>query len=251
MPKPLLSTLLSSPHAFFTRAGGVSEGLYASLNVGVGSKDNPDHVRENRARAAAALGFAPEQLRTVYQVHSPDVLTLTKASSVAVQADAMVTRERGLLLGILTADCAPVLFADTHASVIGAAHAGWKGAFTGVLENTVAAMEGLGARRSAITAVIGPCIAQSSYEVGPEFVARLCEADPSHAAFFIPSTRADHSLFDLPAYVHRRLLALGLQAIEAIAMDTAALEADFFSYRRATLRGDADYGRQLSAIGML
>ena len=243
------SPLLQVPHAFFTREGGVSKGIYASLNCGNGSRDAASDVRENRRRAASGLGFSADHLCTLYQVHSPNVVTLsTPIAPGQVQADALVTQTPGLLLGILTADCAPVLFADAQAGVVGAAHAGWKGAFTGVLENTIAAMADLGARE--IHAAIGPCISQESYEVGAEFLARFLEDSPENAAFFSPSGREGHAQFDLPGYVAHRLARAGLRHIGRIAKDTCAEEQAFFSYRRTTLRGEGDYGRQLSAIGL-
>jgi YfiH family protein len=237
-------------HGFFTREGGVSEGLYASLNCGFGSGDRPEHVAENRARALAAGDMPAESLVTAYQVHSPDVAVVAAPwrREEAPKVDGMVTDRPGVTLGILTADCAPVLFADAEARVIGAAHAGWRGAVTGVLEATVTAMEGLGARRARIAAVLGPCIAQDSYEVGPEFPAPFLAQSPDNAAFFAPSARAGHHMFDLPGYVMRRLGALGLAQAGRIANDTCAEADRFFSYRRATLRGETDYGRGLSAI---
>ena len=240
----------SIAHGFFGRAGGVSEGIYAGLNCGSGSRDNAAHVAQNRARVAHALGVAPARLVTLYQVHSPNVVVVRKPwdASTPPQADALVTNTPGLTLGILTADCAPVLFADHEAGVIGAAHAGWKGALSGVVESTVAAMETLGARRERIAAVIGPCIAQASYEVGPEFVARFTPDEQQR--FFVPSSRKDHHQFDLPAYVAATAQAAGLQRIAALAMDTASDPNRFFSYRRTTLAREPDYGRQISAIGL-
>ena len=236
-------------HGFFGRAGGVSEGIYAGLNCGPGSHDNKAHVAENRARAAHALGMMPERLCTLYQIHSPNVIIVHEAwTSNPPQADALVTNQPGMTLGILTADCAPVLLADSEAGVIGAAHAGWKGAHGGVIENTLCAMEKLGADRENIAAVIGPCIAQASYEVGPEFIARFSQAD--QAQFFIPSSREGHHRFDLPAYVAQSARRAGLQRIAILAMDTASDPARFFSYRRTTLMGEPDYGRQMSCIGL-
>lgn len=244
--------LLESPriaHGFFTRQGGVSTGIYKGLNCGPGSHDDAENVRTNRHRVIAALGGG--ELVTVHQVHSPDVVTVTEGfPGERPKADALVTATRGLLLGILTADCGPVLFTDAEARVVGAAHAGWKGAFTGVLENTVAAMEALGAERRRIVAVLGPCIAQPSYEVGPEFVARLVEADAANARFFAPSTKAEHAMFSLPAYVQARLADTRIRQIAAVGRDTCALDSEFFSYRRTTLRAEPDYGRQISVIGI-
>ena len=236
-------------HGFFGRKGGVSEGLYAGLNCGLGSHDNKAHVVENRARVAHALDAAPENLCTLYQVHSPRAVIVHEAfASTPPEADALVTNVRGLALGILTADCASILFADVEAGVIGAAHAGWKGAFTGVVESTMLAMEKLGARRAHTAATIGPCISQASYEVGPEFIARFEAAD--QAQFFIPSNRAGFHRFDLAAFVAKTLRASGLQRVGVLAMDTASDPENFFSYRRATLNGEPDYGRQVSAISL-
>ncbi len=249
------SDLLVSPnlsHGFFTREGGVSKDIYAGLNCGVGSHDNKRDVRENRRRAAAELGFSITHLCTLHQVHSSTVLTVTKPWEEApFDADAMVSKTPGILLGILTADCVPVLFVEPDAVVVGAAHAGWKGAFTGILENTIEVMVGAGAKLENIRAAIGPCIGPQSYEVGAEFVARFVEADYENRKFFVESERKGHSVFNLEAYVIKRLQASGLQQIEASGMDTVADEKQFFSYRRATLKGEKDYGRQLSAIGVL
>jgi polyphenol oxidase len=238
--------------AFFTREGGVSEGLYAALNCGYGSGDDPEAVRENRRRAMERFELSPDALVTLYQVHSPTVVEVEQPwrPGGAPKADGMVTAKRGLALGILTADCAPVLFADAEAGVIGAAHAGWRGAFTGVLEETVAAMTRLGASPAKIRAAIGPCIAQSSYEVGPEFHERFVSADSDNAAFFRASSRPSHHLFDLGGYVTRRLESLGLAEILTTGEDTAADAERYFSYRRATLAGEKDYGRLLSAIAL-
>jgi len=234
-------------HGFFGRAGGISSGLYRGLNCGLGSHDRREDVLENRRRVTEALGQSPASLTTLYQVHSPTVITVAEPFDGHVpEADALVTGVPGVTLGILTADCVPVLFADTTAEIIGAAHAGWKGAVGGVLENTIQAMEDLGAEREDIRAVIGPCIAQSSYEVGAEFIARFTAAE--QAQFFIPSNRAGHALFDLPSYVAMRLSAAGLQQVALLAMDTCTNEENFFSYRRSTLRGEPDYGRHISCI---
>lgn len=239
-------------HAFFTRAGGVSAGLYAGLNCGLGSNDAPEAVAENRARAMGMLGLSPDRLVTCYQIHSPDVVTVDTPfpPGQPPRADAMVTARPGLALGILTADCVPVLFCDPEAGVIGAAHAGWKGAVGGVLEATLAAMADLGARIEHIRAGIGPHIAQRSYEVGPEFRARFLAEDAGHVALFLPSARPDHWLFDLGRYVEQRLAAAGITACGHAPHDTAGEEDLFFSYRRATLRGEPDYGRGLSAIAL-
>ncbi len=237
-------------HGFFTRDGGVSTGIYRSLNCGPGSGDDPHAVRENRRRAMAMIDLLPDQLVTLYQVHGTRVITVTEpfADDARPEADAMVTRTPGLALGILTADCAPVLIADARTKVVGAVHAGWRGARDGVLEAAVAAMLELGARRDHLVAVIGPCIAQRSYEVGPEFYDRFADDTPPATDLFAPGRRPGHSHFDLPAYVARRLDRAGVPLIQRAPNDTFAEEARFFSYRRATNRGEPDYGRSLSVI---
>ncbi len=236
-------------HAFFTRRGGVSEGLFASLNCGFGSGDDPDRVARNRAAAADRLGLPAARLITCNQVHSAAVVTVTEPWPVgaAPRADGMVTAAPGIALGILAADCAPVLFADPAAGVIGAAHGGWRGTLAGVMEATVAGMVALGARAERIRAGIGPCIARRSYEVGPEFPGHFA-ADPASAGYFEPAPRPGHFLFDLPGYIERRLAGLGLAAIERLGCDTVTDAERFFSYRRARLRGERDYGRGLAAI---
>ncbi len=247
-----LSALPGIRHGFFTRQGGVSDGIYASLNCGVGSADDRGHVIENRARVTAELGVAADQLATPYQVHSPDVAIVDAVwpTGEGPKADAVVTRRKGIAIGVGTADCGPVLFADGEAGVIGAAHAGWKGAFTGVLEATVAAMESLGASRGRIVAVLGPTISKSAYEVGPEFRARFLDAAEANAAYFTPSDRADHHHFDLPAYIGSRLRAAGLGHVGDLALCTYADPDRFFSYRRTTHAGEPDYGRLLHAISL-
>lgn len=239
-------------HAFFTRAGGASDGIYASLNCGPGSGDEPKAVTENRRRAMARLDLPPEALATLDQVHGTTVATVTGPADARARprADALVSRLPGIALGILTADCAPVLFADPEACVIGAAHAGWRGALDGVLEATVRRMVEIGATQGRIVAAIGPCIGQPSYEVGAEFETRFLAADPGSAAFFTPG-RARHCQFDLAAYVARRLARLDIAAVERIAADTCADPARFFSYRRAVLKGEPDYGRMLAAIAIM
>jgi hypothetical protein len=245
----LLSAVPGLRHAFFTREGGVSGGIYASLNGGVGSNDDAAHVTENRRRMAEHLGVAPAQFLTVFQIHSPDVATATAswATESRPRADAMVTKIPGLAIGVTAADCGPILFADPAARVIGAAHAGWKGAFGGVLENTIAAMEKLGASRGGIIAAIGPLIRQPSYEVGAEFVARFTEADKDNARFFVPSSRADHAMFDLAGYIRQRLEGVGILMIDDTGVDTYADER-LFSYRRSVHRKEPDYGRNIHAI---
>ncbi len=247
-----LSALARVRHAFFARDGGVSRGLYASLNGGAGSDDASADVAENRARMAAALGVAPHGLLTAYQIHSPDAVVVDRpwAAQERPRADAMVTRTPGLAVGVTTADCGPVLLADEAAGVVGAAHAGWRGAATGVLEATIAAMERCGARRDRIVAALGPMIRQPNYEVGPEFVARFKADDPANARFFRPSPRPDHGLFDLPAYIAARLRAAGIGPIEDLGHCTYADERRFFSYRRSVHRNERDYGRHISAIAL-
>lgn len=238
------------PHGFLGRRGGVSKGELAGLNVGYGSNDERAAIDENRRRAVAAL--APRaQLVTVHQVHSAEAVTADRPwpQERRPHADALVSDRPGLLLGILTADCAPVLFADEAAGVIGAAHAGWRGAFAGITDSTIAAMERLGASRERICAAVGPCIGTASYEVDDGFRARFLDADPANARFFTDGP-AGKPHFDLPRYVVHRLLAGGIGEVEALHLDTYADADRFFSYRRATHRGEADYGRQLSAIAL-
>jgi polyphenol oxidase len=239
-------------HAFFTRQGGVSQGIFASLNCGLGSGDDPEKVLENRRRAAAALDRAADELVTCYQIHSPQVVVAERPwrREDRPRADAMVTQAPGVALGILSADCAPVLLADAEARVIGAAHAGWRGAVSGVLDATVAAMTKLGAAPQRIAAAIGPCIAQPSYEVGPEFPAPFLAEDAANAAFFLPAARAGHFLFDLPGYVAQRLARLGVARVARTGGDTAAEPERFFSYRRSCLKQERDYGREISAIAL-
>jgi len=233
-------------HGFFTREGGVSDGLFTSLNCGYGSGDDPARVARNRAIAADRLGVAEDRLITCHQIHSATVLTVETPwrREEAPRADGMVTDRPDLALGVLAADCAPVLFADPEAGVIGAAHGGWKGALGGVMEATVAAMTALGAVPARIRAGIGPCIAQQSYEVGPEFPGRFAES----GAFFVPAERPGHFRFDLPGYIAHRLVRVGLGAVANAACDTLADPTRFFSYRRACLTGERDYGRALAAI---
>ncbi|HZD24767.1 MAG TPA: peptidoglycan editing factor PgeF [Alphaproteobacteria bacterium] len=247
-----LAALPGVRHGFFTREGGVSRGIYASLNCGYGSGDSRADVGENRARVAAQLGLGGDALITIHQVHSPDVTIVERpwAPGEAPRGDAMVTARPGIGLGILAADCGPVLFADAEAGVIGAAHAGWRGALGGVLEATVEAMETLGARRERIAAALGPCIAQASYEVGPEFRDGFLARAAGNARYFVPSGREGHHRFDLPGYVLDRLVELGLGAAERLHNDTYAEADGFFSFRRATHRGEPDYGRQISAIAL-
>lgn len=251
---PLVHATLDLPgvrHGFFTRAGGVSTGIYAGLNCGPGSDDTPAAVAENRRRVAEALGA--DDLATAHQVHGADAAVAAPGwtATTRPRVDALVTDRPGQAVGVLAADCAPVLFADTEAGVVGAAHAGWRGALDGVLASAVGAMERLGARRGRIAAVLGPCIRQPSYQVGPEFPAPFLAQDPAHAAFFASWPDApDRWAFDLAGYVRARLAALGLAAVADVAADTYPDADRFFSYRRSTHRGAPDYGRQVSAIAV-
>jgi YfiH family protein len=246
---PLLSAIPGLNHAFFTREGGVSGGIYAGLNGGIGSRDDPAHVAENRRRMAEQIGVTPQHFLTVYQVHSPDVVVASAPweNASRPRADAIVTNTEGLAIGVTAADCGPILLADPSARVIGAAHAGWKGALTGIVESTVDAMEKLGAERSGIVAAIGPLIRQHSYEVGGEFVERFIEADAEYAPFFIPATRQGHAMFDLAGFIRMRLENAGLLMIDDIGLDTYSDER-FYSYRRSVHRKEPDYGRHVHAI---
>jgi len=248
---PLLSAIPGLRHGFFTREGGVSGGIYQSLNGGLGSKDDASHVAENRRRMAAQLGVAPDRLLTAFQVHSPDVAIATEPwdSASRPRADAIVTRTAGLAIGVTAADCGAILFVDPRARVIGAAHAGWKGALTGVLESTVKAMEQLGAERAGIVAAIGPLIRQHSYEVGAEFVERFTQADAENTRFFIPSSRAGHAMFDLASFIRMRLENAGVLMIDDVGIDTYSDER-FYSYRRSVHRKETDYGRHVHAIAL-
>jgi YfiH family protein len=253
-PDPLRSPLLDAVasagirHGYFTRAGGVSEGIYRGLNTGAGSADDPALVRENHRRVAEWMGVAPDRLLTAYQVHSPDVIVARDPfPGDRPKADGIVTDRPGIAVGASSADCGPVLFADPEARVVGAAHAGWKGALTGVLENTVATMETLGARRENIVAVLGPSISAANYEVGPEFIERFIRAAPVNSRYFSPSPAQDHAMFDLNGYTVDRLAAAGVTAA-MVGRCTYADEDHFYSYRRATHRSEADYGRHISAI---
>jgi YfiH family protein len=236
-------------HAFFTRRGGVSEGVYASLNGGVGSRDAPAAVAENRARMAAALDLPAERLLVPYQVHSANVATIDApwAPDARPRCDGVVTTTRGLALGVTGADCGMILFVDVEARVIGAAHAGWKGALGGIVEATVAAMARLGASPGRIRAALGPCIAQASYEVGPEFIAAFAGED----RFFAPSVNSGRAMFDLHGYIGMRAARAGVGAFEDLGLDAYADDARFFSYRRATHRKELDYGRLVSAIALV
>jgi YfiH family protein len=240
-------------HAFFTREGGVSGGLYDSLNGGIGSRDSTTCVRENRARMAAKVGVEPHRLVTAYQVHSPRAVIADRPwpDAARPQADAIVTRMRSLAIGVTTADCGPILLADPQAGVIGAVHAGWRGALGGIVEAAVEAMEQLGAKGGATRAVLGPMIRQPNYEVGPDLVARFANEDPASDEFFVPAARRDHALFDLGGYLAARLRRSGVRQIEDLGLCTYADPARFFSFRRATHRAEADYGRHVNAIALV
>ncbi|WP_076864871.1 peptidoglycan editing factor PgeF [Bradyrhizobium mercantei] len=246
---PLLSAIPGLRHAFFSREGGVSEGIYAGLNGGLGSRDDPARVLENRRRMAEQLGVAPDHLISVHQVHSPDVAAVTGPWNGAARpkADALVTRTEGLAISVTTADCGPILLVDPNARVIGAAHAGWKGALTGVLESTIDAMEKLGAERGGIVAAIGPLIRTESYEVGNEFVERFIEADAENGMFFMPAERDGHAMFDLAGFIRMRLENAGVLMIDDLGIDTYSDER-CYSYRRSVHRKEADYGRHVHAI---
>lgn len=247
---PSLSARPGIRHAFFTRAGGVSQNIYATLNGGVGSQDDPARVSENRARMARRLGVEPAHLVTAYQVHSA-VAVIADApweAPARPRADAIVTRVPGLAIGVTTADCGPVLFADATARVIGASHAGWRGALSGILESTLEAMQSLGADRARIVAALGPMIRQPNYEVGGDLADTFAAADRESAAFFRPGARAGHSLFDLPGYIAMRLRRAGVRQIEDLGHCTYADPERFFSYRRSQHRAEPDYGRHVNAI---
>jgi len=239
-------------HAFFTRQGGVSSGLYSSLNGGLGSSDDAESVHENRRRMANFMGVSSDKFLSLYQIHSPDVVTVTEPWTLQnrPKADAMVTRIEGLTLAIATADCGPILFADPEAHVIGAAHAGWKGALFGVLEATVEAMEKIGANRERITAVLGPTISQNAYEVGIEFKEQFLTADMNYASFFKSGTKEGKSFFDLPAFIEYRLTGANIKNFVSLEQCTYGDENRFFSFRRTTHRGEQDYGRLISAIAL-
>jgi YfiH family protein len=236
-------------HAFFTRDGGVSSGVYASLNGGTGSRDDPQNVRENRGRMAAALGVSGERFLVPFQIHSADAMIVNEPwLGARPRCDGIVTNVQGLALGVTGADCGILLFSDPRAGVIAAAHAGWKGALLGIIEATVAQMEKLGARRSDIAVALGPTIAGKSYEVGPEFLERFLITSPGYQRFFAPSSREGHAYFDLPGFVGIRADEADVGSFEDLSLDTYADEARFFSYRRMTHRGEPDYGRLIAAI---
>ena len=250
---PIIATELQLDgiaHGFFTREGGHSTGIFASLNCGLGSGDDLALVKQNRAMVAAQLGVRPEHLISGYQEHGTQVAVITGPMVDRPKADGLVSSTPGVALGILTADCGPILFADPEAKVIGACHAGWKGALTGVYATTVAAMEGLGAKRSRIVAVLGPTISQAAYEVGPEFPKPFLARNASHSKFFIPSVKNGHYMFDLPSFLLEQMAGLGLAKVVGLELCTYADEKRFFSYRRTTHRAEADYGRLISAIAL-
>lgn len=245
---PALGAAAGVRHAFLSRADGVSTGIYAGLNCGLGSDDDPSHVRENRARAATAVGVGAEDLRTLYQVHSARVIDAGLPwEGDPPKADALVCDRPGIAIGVLAADCAPVLLADEKAGVIGAAHSGWRGARDGVVGAVVEAMCARGAQAGRIVAAVGPCIGPDSYEVGPEFPAHFLEQDSGNAYYFREKPGTDRLLFDLPAYVLSRLAQAGVEQATATGHDTCA-DTTFFSYRRSCHRGEPDYGRNLSLI---
>ena len=248
-PDPLRSRLLADvPHGFFTRAGGVSAGIYAGLNCGPGSRDDPAAVAENRARVAAALGVAPERLLTLRQTHSVRALRVDAPfADDRPQGDALVTAAPDLAIGALSADCAPILMADHSTGIVGAVHAGWSGALEDIPGAAVEAMVAAGAERGRIRAAVGPCISQRAYEVGPEFLERFADDDPDHARFFAPGA-GDRLLFDLPGFVLTRLRDAGVAEAEWIGRCTASEPDLFFSWRRARKAGETDYGRLIAAI---
>jgi polyphenol oxidase len=237
-------------HGFFTREGGYSTGIFSSLNCGLGSGDDISLVTKNRSLVAQQLGVDNSQLVSAFQIHSADVIVVDGPFSERPKADGLVTATRGIALGILTADCGPILFADHKSGVIGACHAGWKGALNGVSDATVLAMEKLGASRANIVAVLGPTISKTNYEVGPEFIKPFLEQDQAHGKYFTPSVKSDHYMFDLPAYLVDRMNAFGIGSVHDLAFCTYADEQRFFSYRRATHAGEKDYGRLISAIAL-
>ncbi len=243
----ITSDALACRHGFFTRKGGASSGIFAGLNCGTGSSDQTEVVAINRARVTDAMGVTPDALVTVHQVHSAKAIPVTGPLTIRPEADAMVTATPGVLLGVLTADCQPVLFHDPDAQVIGAAHAGWRGAVDGVLEATLDAMETLGAKRNRISAVIGPTISQAAYEVGPEFLDRF-RAEDDDATRFFANGKGDRMLFDLPAYGLHRLRAAGVGHAEWTGHCTYRDPDRFYSFRRTTHAAEADYGRLISTI---
>ncbi|MEM7067547.1 MAG: peptidoglycan editing factor PgeF [Pseudomonadota bacterium] len=253
-PSPITSPSLEHDeiyHGFHTRDGGVSEGIYKGLNVGLGSQDEHTNVLENRGRVARHAGVEPGQLVTLYQVHSPNIIAVNAPfeEDKRPQADGLVTNTPGIAIGVLTADCGPVLFSDPESKVVGAAHAGWRGATGGVLENTIGEMENLGAKRQNITAALGPSISRYNYEVGPEFVDRLIDMETTNKKYLRASQNPDHAMFDLPSYIVARLARAGVAA-SWTGQCTYADDEKFFSYRRTTHNNEPDYGRQISVISI-
>jgi YfiH family protein len=246
---PLLSAIPGLRHAFFTRDGGVSDGIYGNLNGGLGSRDDPANVHENRRRMAERMGVTPLHFLSVHQIHSPDAVIATGPwqGPERPKADAIVTRAEGLAIGVTAADCGPILLVDPTARVIGAVHAGWKGALTGIVESTIDAMEKLGAERNSMVAAIGPLIRQPSYEVGGEFVERFIAQDADNAMFFLPAAREGHAMFDLAGFIRMRLENAGVLMIDDLGVDTYSDER-FYSYRRSVHRREPDYGRHVHAI---
>ena len=246
----VLSEARNVSHGFYGREGGVSDGLFASLNCGYGSNDEREHVRENRSRVALDLAVAEDRLLTVYQIHSSEAVIVSSpwAREDAPKADGMATNIKGIALGVLAADCAPVLFSDSVAGVVGCAHAGWQGAFKGIVEAVVMKMEELGSSRSNIVGCVGPCISQANYEVGPEFFDRFVDASEDFSKFFVRSGKQDHHMFDLPAFVSFRLGEARIRQREVLPFCTYAREGNYFSFRRATHGKESGYGRNLSAI---
>lgn len=250
---PALSRIDGVRHAFFTRTGGTSDGIYQSLNIGLGSKDDRDRVLENRSKVCGVLEIGDDSLATPHQIHSAKAVTVRDVwePGKGPKADAVVTDRPGIALGVATADCGPVLFADREARVIGAAHAGWRGAHDGILEATLDAMEKLGSDRGTVTAVLGPTISAAAYEVGPEFKDRFLLSQPDNDRYFSPSSRPDHAMFDLPAYIVARLKDIGVGSIANLGLCTYSDGARFFSYRRSTHQNEPDYGRLMSAIALI
>jgi purine-nucleoside/S-methyl-5'-thioadenosine phosphorylase / adenosine deaminase len=245
---PSLASIGGVRHGFFTRQGGVSNGIYASLNCGPGSRDAAENVAQNRARVAELLGVDTNRLLTLFQKHSADAIVADKPWKAVPEADAIVTAKPGLAIGILTADCAPVLFCDAAAGVIGAAHAGWRGTLSGIVETTVKAMEKLGAKPERMVAAIGPAISQKAYEVGAEFVEQFVATEPESASFFATDEGSGEPHFDLVGYVGERLQRAGVGVVADLGLCTYCEETRLFSYRRSQHHGEDDYGRQISAI---
>lgn len=247
----IISEILSDDnikHGFFTRKGGVSDGLYESLNTRLASDDMPENVKENRDIAMKKIGARGKDLYTLYQVHSNKAIYIDKVPDERIEADALVTDKPGLAIGVVTADCGPILFVDNKKKIIGAAHAGWKGAISGIIDNTIRQMVEIGSDISDIKAALGPCIHQKSYEVGGDFLEKFTSENKTNAQFFIPSVKDGHFMFDLPGYIVKRLKQCGIGQVDLIEHDTCAQEDNFFSYRRSCLKKETGYGCNLSAI---